>query len=613
MVLDRGDRNVEVGDLGRRAGRPAHHLVQGLPAVLVDGGVQAGLDGARRAIGLQKGLPAPGDELERRLLQPWSPAREPASADGAAGLHREGPLVERRVRGHLRAVQGVAHLRARQARRQGDGRALDEVARLGLGRDRNGRGVEADPADAQGPLRALEHHAHPIGPGGRHREDPLAPDRRPTTDLAPGLVQPGLHAERLHALAERDVLHHLHAVEAGRLTQTQLDPAILSAVVGRPEATRLVAEHHRRCIGRIPAADVRGQGGRASRKIAPEGAPDELGKLLQTGHVVLVDEPAPIDGQVQQQIGAAPDGAQPDLLQVVEGLDLVVLARVVVPARTDRDVGLARDPGVAVLVPDVELGRALGGPHEVLGAPVGVPVRLPGDAALVADPAQVRTAPVEDDRVRLVLVDGALEEVPVVLLALPVRALATRAVEPDLEDGPVAREDLGELRGEVLVVGLAVAVARLGPIPRRQVQPELEPLGPARLRELGQHVPLAVPPGAAGHVVLGDVARPQAEPVVVLGGQDHGLHAGLLGHAHPLVTVELRGREGVRRLGAVPPLLVGERVHVEVHERVVLQLVPGELRTRGQRQDRLRRRHLGLDGRAALEGGGDRLLDAREE
>ena len=298
---------------------------------------------------------------------------------------------------------------------------------------------------------------------------------------------------------------------------------------------------------------------------------------------------------------------------MVESLDLVVLARVVVPARADRDVGLARDPGVAVLVPDVELGRPLGGPHEVLGAPVGVPVGLPGDAALVADPAQVRTAPVEDDRVRLVLVDGALEEVPVVLLALPVRALATRAVEPDLEDGPVAREDLGELHGEVLVVGIAVAIARLGPIPRRQVQPELEPLGPARLREFGEHVPLAVSPGAAGHVVLGDVARPQTEPVVVLGGQDHGLHASLLGHAHPLVTVELRWREGVRRLGAVPPLLVRERVHVEVHERVVLQLVPGELRARGQRQDRRRSRHLRLDGRAALEGGGDRLLDAREE
>jgi hypothetical protein len=55
--------------------------------------------------------------------------------------------------------------------------------------------------------------------------------------------------------------------------------------------------------------------------------------------------------------------------------------------------------------------------------------------------------------------------------------------------------------------------------------------------------------------VLGQLRRPQAEAVVVLGGQDDPAHARLARDARPLAAVELRRREGRFGLLARAPFL----------------------------------------------------------
>ena len=72
---------------------------------------------------------------------------------------------------------------------------------------------------------------------------------------------------------------------------------------------------------------------------------------------------------------------------------------------------------------------------------------------------------------------------------------------------------------------------------------------------------------------------------MVFGGDDDAFHAGLFRHARPLSAVELRGVENFRAFGAVAPLQVGEGVDVEVHEGVIIELMPGQLPSGGSRPE----------------------------
>ncbi len=90
---------------------------------------------------------------------------------------------------------------------------------------------------------------------------------------------------------------------------------------------------------------------------------------------------------------------------------------------------------------------------------------------------------------------------------------------------------------------------------------------------------MSVSPGRqVRHAVRSDPGWPQAEAVVVLGGQDHGTEAGRAGGARPLTGIEPVRVEDRRILGAVSPLAVGEGVHAEVEEHRQLVALPGELR-----------------------------------
>ena len=133
------------------------------------------------------------------------------------------------------------------------------------------------------------------------------------------------------------------------------------------------------------------------------------------------------------------------------------------------------------------------------------------------------------------------------------------------------------------------AVVLVVAVPGRKIDAELQPVLAAGVGDLPHHVALAVLPRAVLHRVLGVLARPEAEAVVVLAGEDQPAHAGLLGRADDLVGVEVGGIEDFLRLVAVAPFLVGEGVDGEVQEAVDLQVVPAELPRAGHGAIGLRR------------------------
>ena len=215
------------------------------------------------------------------------------------------------------------------------------------------------------------------------------------------------------------------------------------------------------------------------------------------------------------------------------------------------------------------------------------PRGVAGDALLVADPAHVGAGVAEHHGVGLQVADDLARVLPVVVRpavdrpllprAAVVAVAAVRPVEPDLEERPVARHQLPELAAVVLEVG-GPAVLRVVAVPRREVDAEGEPVPPARVGDLADHVALAAAPGAVLDGVLGELRGPQAEAVVVLGGEDEALQARRLGRARRSGRRRTSVGSKIRR-GLVPvaPLLVGEGVHREVQEAVELELVPAEL------------------------------------
>jgi hypothetical protein len=271
---------------------------------------------------------------------------------------------------------------------------------------------------------------------------------------------------------------------------------------------------------------------------------------------------------------------------------------VVEPAGADRGVHLGRIPdqlveaalecsaAAQVLVVAADEPRELSVVHalRLLGDLLGVaegggddaPLVAPGVPGFVPAPAHVGSAHA-DHGSRLQAADDLVIALPVVRLHTPVGALSVGAVEPDREHVAVPGEQLGELRDEEVVVGATRAVGRLRPVPGREVDPEPQAVAASRVGDLGDEIAPAAAPGRGGDRVLGHGARPEAEPVVVLGGEDHPRHPGADDRTHPLVDVDGVGVEQCRVLVAEPPLAVGHRGHPEVEERVELERLPVQL------------------------------------
>jgi len=120
-------------------------------------------------------------------------------------------------------------------------------------------------------------------------------------------------------------------------------------------------------------------------------------------------------------------------------------------------------------------------------------------------------------------------------------------------------------------------------IPRRQVEPGLESRRPAGIGELADDVAPASPERARCDRVRRGGRRPEAEAVVMLGGEDHGPEACRLGRARPLPRVEAGRGKDRRVFLAVAPFTVGEGVDAEVQEHRQLIALPFELRGRRHR------------------------------
>lgn len=87
-------------------------------------------------------------------------------------------------------------------------------------------------------------------------------------------------------------------------------------------------------------------------------------------------------------------------------------------------------------------------------------------------------------------------------------------------------------------------------------------------------------------------AGPEAEPVVVLAGEDQGLHAGILQGFHPLLRIKSRWIEYGGIFITITPFLVGKGIGGKMDEGILLQFVPGKLLIVRQRANRGRGRHL---------------------
>ena len=88
--------------------------------------------------------------------------------------------------------------------------------------------------------------------------------------------------------------------------------------------------------------------------------------------------------------------------------------------------------------------------------------------------------------------------------------------------------------------------------------------------------------------ILCQLGRPQAETVVMFGGNNRHLESRLLQGTHPLLAVQLRGLEEGRFLLAAPPLVSGKGVDAEMQETGELHLLPLQLLRSGHQP----RRHL---------------------
>ena len=348
-----------------------------------------------------------------------------------------------------------------------------------------------------------------------------------------------------------------------------------------------------------------GDGG--AEEVGGEGLTDGVAELLEAGDIVLVEEALGGGRDVQEKDGVATDGAIVNGHEFVEGLHLVVLAGVPEPTGADGDIALSGIPhavvgadglvegaegkrvgggtllgelaaghGGDVLAIEVEGGEAVtdGLVVDGLGRDDG-PLAVAGKTGLVADPADVGAGD-GDDAVWVARTDGGVVAGPIVDLLLAVGAFAAGAVKPDFVDGAIVIEELVELADEEVIVGVC-AVGRLVAVPRGEVKTDLEAFGAAGIGKLTTDIALTILPRRGGNGVVRELGGPKAEAVVVLGGENGELEAGLFKGLGPLAAVEGGGIEDLGILFASAPFAIGEGVDAEVDEGRQLQLLPGHL------------------------------------
>ena len=222
---------------------------------------------------------------------------------------------------------------------------------------------------------------------------------------------------------------------------------------------------------------------------------------------------------VEEQLCIPPHGAEVEVHEIVGAAHLHVVRWMVEPAGPDRGIHLGGTPhgarGVTVLECGdhaVAAGTGEGNGRWIDGGPVGVAA----GPVLVAAPPHVGARVGKDHRLGLVPLDEREESRPVIDLALAIRPLAVRPVEPHFRDAAILRQQLGELIAVEIVVARRVTVRWIVPVPWRQVEPGAKSLGATGIDHLAHYVARSTAPWALRHGVVRRAARPQAEAVVML-------------------------------------------------------------------------------------------------
>src|SRR4029453_11752737 len=109
---------------------------------------------------------------------------------------------------------------------------------------------------------------------------------------------------------------------------------------------------------------------------------------------------------------------------------------------------------------------------------------------------------------------------------------------------------------EEVVVARRIAVHGRVAVPRRAIEPGLEPLRSTGVDELPHEVAVPAAERARCHGVLRDGRGPETEAVMVLGREDHHAESGGPGGARPLPGIERRWHEDARVLLPISPLAV---------------------------------------------------------
>ena len=395
--------------------------------------------------------------------------------------------------------------------------------------------------------------------------------------------------EGADALTQRDVFLKENAVEGPFAGELQRQFSGSFTVGKRPIAVIAAGQDIR---GREGAAAGRACGPRARGQIGGENRIERRPEFQQPEGIDRVDATACVGRHVEQQQRIAAHAFIIDFQELPDAFYLRRFRSAPEPAGPDGNIRFGRSPMGSAGRPGVQdVCRRATRPGLKTPDFERGPVGAAGLAPLVADPAATGTDIAENDGLRLQAKNRFVEQRPVIDLSPPRRAFPAGAVEPLLKDRSVCTaEHALECSYECCIVCWR-PVARIVPVPGRNINPELQAVGRTGIGKFPQNVPLSVPPAALCHCMGTLRRRPQTETVVVLRRDDYALESGRPRHGRPLPAVQLRGIEDVFRLRPVPPFGTRKRVGTEVAEQVHFHLLPGDLVRRRAGSVWGRRRH----------------------
>jgi hypothetical protein len=106
------------------------------------------------------------------------------------------------------------------------------------------------------------------------------------------------------------------------------------------------------------------------------------------------------------------------------------------------------------------------------------------------------------------------------------------------------------------------------------------------ITEFPKQITFTISPRTVLDGMFGEFTRPEAEPIVMFGGDDHTGHARILEYSTPLIGIKFGWIEPARIFSTVTPLQIGEGVHVEMDKRIHASFVPLHLPFTWDGQDR---------------------------